>query len=239
MVKKAKRVAIIQSNYIPWKGYFDMIGMADEFIIYDEVQYTKNDWRNRNRIKTSNGVQWITIPVYQKHLNQKISETRISDKFWAAKHWKTLKTNYSRARYFSLYRELFEEFYKTTNSVFLSETNRRMIGIIATILGLRTRITSSADYILDGDPTERLVSLCRQSGASAYITGPAARNYLDDKKFADEHIAIEWMDYNGYQEYPQLYPPFEHAVSIVDLIFNVGPEALQFLKCKDKYRQSA
>ena len=116
----AKRVAILQSNYIPWKGYFDLIGKVDEFIIYDEVQYTKNDWRNRNRIKTSSGTQWITIPVFQKSLHQKISETRVSNYNWAIKNWNSLKGNYARAPYFKFFSPILKEFYSSIKTPFLS-----------------------------------------------------------------------------------------------------------------------
>src|SRR5882672_4584783 len=214
----AKSIAILQSNYLPWKGYFDIIGMVDEFIIYDEVQYTKNDWRNRNRIKTPSGSQWITIPVYQKSLMQKISETQISNYKWATKNWNSLKANYSKAPYFKFYSPYFEDFYRTVETPFLAQINISLIKITCDILAIKTKISSSAEYNLIGDPTEKLVSLCKQSQASSYLSGPAAKNYLREDLFKQECIEIEWMDYRGYPEYPQLYPPFEHHVSIVDLL---------------------
>jgi len=140
-----KRVAILQSNYIPWKGYFDIIGMVDEFIIYDEVQYTKNDWRNRNRIKTPLGLQWITIPVYQKSLLQKISETQVSNYKWGIKNWNSLRSNYARAPYFKSYSPLFEEFYSNVKTPFLSQINGSLIRIICDLLNIKTKITNSAE----------------------------------------------------------------------------------------------
>lgn len=225
-----KKVAILQSNYIPWKGYFDIIGSVDEFIIYDEVQYTKNDWRNRNRIKTPAGVQWITVPVYQKSLSQKISETEVSNYKWGIKNWNSLVANYSRAAHFKTYSAALEEFYLSFKSLWLTEINVALIKQICGILNLKTLIKNSADYELTGDPTEKLINLCRQANATCYLSGPAAKNYLREDLFAREGIEIEWMDYTGYKEYPQLYPPFEHAVSILDLLFNVGPEAGHYMK---------
>jgi hypothetical protein len=225
-----KRLAILQSNYIPWKGYFDIIGSVDEFIIYDEVQYTKNDWRNRNKIKTSNGVTWITLPVYQKTLQQKISETVISDNKWAAKHWNTLQTNYGKAACFKISKDPFENFYRSTDHTLLTQVNVSLIQIICDFIGIKTRITYSTDYVLEGDRTEKLVSLCKQTGSNTYLSGPAAKAYLDVPMFEKENIGLEWMTYADYPEYPQLFPPFEHGVSILDLIFNTGAAAPQYLK---------
>jgi len=226
-----KRVAILQSNYIPWKGYFDIIGMVDEFIIYDEVQYTKNDWRNRNRIKTPSGLQWITIPVYQKSLHQKISETQVSNYKWGIKNWNSLKANYARAPFYKSYSPVFDEFYLTFKNPLISEINVNLIKTIAGLLNIKTQITNSADYDLKGDPTEKLISLCKQSRASYYLSGAAAKNYLRENLFLEEGIEIGWMNYEGYPEYPQLYPPFEHRVSIVDLLFNVGSASHTYMKC--------
>ncbi|PZR40459.1 MAG: hypothetical protein DI538_04090 [Azospira oryzae] len=225
----SKRIAILQSNYIPWKGYFDIIGSVDEFIFYDEVQYTKNDWRNRNKIKTLAGLQWITIPVYH-NLNQKLSQTIPSDSKWSHKHWNTLKTNYSKAPNFKRYSPFFEEFYQSHSGASLSEINQLLIRSICGFLNITTRITNSSDYELKGDPTEKLINLCKQTGATHYLSGPAAKTYLRESLFMAEQITIEWMNYDGYPEYPQLYPPFEHGVSIVDLLFNVGPDSRCFMK---------
>lgn len=230
MKSSAKKVAILQSNYIPWKGYFDIIGMVDEFIIYDEVQYTKNDWRNRNKIKTPLGLQWITIPVYQKSLQQKISETEISNRKWGVKSWNSIKANYTKAPYFKTYSFPLEEFYGTFISMRLSEINIALIKLICDQLGINTLITNSSDYALKGDPTEKLINLCKQTGSSSYLSGPAAKNYLQEDLFKQEGIEVKWMDYSGYPEYPQLYPPFQHGVSIIDLIFNTGPDSLQYMK---------
>jgi hypothetical protein len=225
-----KKVAILQSNYIPWKGYFDIIGLADEFIIYDEVQYTKNDWRNRNKIKTATGIQWITVPVFQRNLQQKISETQVANSKWAIKNWQTLKSNYSKAAHFKTLSPKFEEYYTTTSDAYLSEINLTLVKLICGLIGITTTISNSADFQLVGDPTEKLVSLCKQAGARIYLSGPAARNYLRTELFEQEGIAVEWMDYTGYPEYPQLYPPFAHQVTILDLLFNTGTFSAKYMK---------
>ena len=142
----SKSIAIIQSNYIPWKGYFDMIGLVDEFIFYDEVQYTKNDWRNRNKIKTQTGVQWLTIPVYQKRLDQRIKETEISDKKWADKHWRSLNTNYSKAPCFKQVSPILEEFYTQNKSILLSEINQELVKLVCDFVGIKTKISNSINF---------------------------------------------------------------------------------------------
>ena len=225
-----KKVAILQSNYIPWKGYFDIINMVDEFILYDDVQYTKNDWRNRNLIKTKNGKQWITIPVHQKNLEQKIKDTLVSNDIWRKKHWKTIVQNYSKALHFKDYKNLFEELYFDSNEKFLSKINFRFTVAICRILGIKTKISWSMDYNLVAGKTERLVDLCKQVCATEYISGPSAKSYIDKDMFEKEEIKLSYMDYSGYPEYTQLFPPFEHAVSIIDLIFNEGPDAQQYMK---------
>jgi WbqC-like protein family len=226
-----KTIAVVQSNYIPWRGYFDLINSVDEFILYDDVQYTIRDWRNRNVIKTSSGPLWLTIPVQVKgKYLQKIKDTRISDPAWRRRHWATIVHSYSRAKYFPMQKELFEELYLQADDKLLSEINYRFIVAICRILGIRTTISWSMDYNLIGDKTERLVHLCQQAGATAYLSGPLAKAYLDEELFRKEGIVVSYMDYSGYREYTQLYPPFLSQVSIIDLIFNEGPQATNYMK---------
>lgn len=227
-----KTVAIVQSNYIPWKGYFDLIGLADEFILFDDVQYTRRDWRNRNRIKGPSGPIWLTIPVQVKgKYHQKIKETVIGDPAWNRRHWKTLAHNYTQTRHFAEFRPVLEELYLGSSERSLSRVNHRFITAICRMLSIDTTISWSMDYDLAEGKTERLVSLCRGAGATEYISGPAARVYLDESLFRQEGIAVRWMDYSGYPPYRQLYPPFEHHVSIVDLILNEGRDARRYMKC--------
>lgn len=231
MNKSAKKVAISQSNYIPWKGYFDLINMVDEFILYDDMQYTRRDWRNRNMIKTPAGTLWLTIPVEVKgKYLQKIRETKTSGNNWREKHWQTIRHNYSQAPFLREYASLFEELYVGKNEIFLSMINYTFITAINKLLGITTKISWASDYRLIKGKTERLVDLCIQSKATHYISGPSAKGYIVEKLFKKENIELSWMDYSGYPEYHQLYPPFKHEVSIVDLIFNEGPKAAHFMK---------
>ncbi len=222
-----KRVAIVQSCYIPWKGYFDLINSVDEFILLDDVQYTRADWRNRNRIKTPNGTAWLTIPVKVKgRVHQRIRDVVVSDPKWTDRHWKSICRNYGGARHFAANRSLFQDLYmQCREETHLSRINVRFLGAIADMLGIRTRITRSMDYVSAEGRTGRLAHLCEQAGASEYLSGPAARAYLDESLFRRRGIRVCWMDYGGYPEYDQLFsPPFVHEVSIIDLILNEGPE---------------
>jgi hypothetical protein len=226
-----KKVAIIQSNYIPWKGYFDIINDVDEFVLYDEAQYTRRDWRNRNRIKTAHGLIWLTIPVEVrgKYL-QKIDEAQIADPSWNRRHWATLIHSYGGAPHFRDYRDLLEQLYLGAECRLLSEINHRFLLAICELLNIRTEITWSTQYRAEGNKTERLISICKQAGAMEYVSGPAASGYIDEALFAREGIALRYADYSGYPEYHQLFPPFEHRVSVIDLILNEGPAASGFMK---------
>jgi WbqC-like protein family len=226
-----KKVAIVQSNYIPWKGYFDLINVVDEVILFDDMQYTKRDWRNRNRIKTAQGLMWLTIPVEVKgKYLQKINQTVISSEGWNRAHWKTIVHNYAKAKHFHGYKEAFEDLYLGSSERYLSHINRRFITGICQILGTNTRISWSMDYRVLPGKTERIVDLCKQAGATEYVSGPTAKGYIDDELFREEGIVLSYMDYSEYPSYRQLFPPFEHRVSIIDLIFNEGPNAPRFMK---------
>jgi len=226
-----KKNAISQSNYIPWKGYFDAINSVDEFVLYDDMQYTKRDWRNRNKIKTVSGLQWLTIPVEVKgKYYQKICETKISDKNWNVEHWDTIKHNYLKTPFFKVYKDLFEELYLNCNETYLSQVNYRFINAICKLLDINTKLIWSGNYELRGDKSEKLLNICLDNGAAAYFSGPAAKEYLDENIFKSTGLEIVWFDYSGYKEYTQLYPPFEHGVSILDLIFNTGPNIKEYMK---------
>jgi len=226
-----KKVAILQSNYIPWKGYFDLINMVDEFILYDDMQYTKRDWRNRNKIKTPQGLKWLSIPVEVKgKYFQKINETKISDKNWAKNHWQQIKQNYSKTKYFKEYKDLFEDIYLNCNEDYLSRVNYKFIEAINNILGITTTIRWSSEFDLIEGQTEKLLGICKDCNADIYISGPAAKDYFDEELAKKENIKVEWMDYSGYKEYDQLFPPFEHGVTILDLIFNEGSNSKNFMK---------
>ena len=227
-----KTIAILQSNYIPWKGYFDIINSVDEFVIYDEVQYTRRDWRNRNLIKTRNGIKWLTIPVQVKgRYSQKINETRVKDGSWAEKHWKTIAHSYSDAACFNDYKDKIEGAYHEAGRMdFLSEINYHFLRTINDILGIRTPMSYSENYKGDGDKTERIISICTMAGADSYLSGPAAKAYIDQKKLESRGISLVWADYSGYPVYRQMNMPFEHKVSVLDLILNEGVNSDKYLK---------
>jgi hypothetical protein len=226
-----KRVAILQSNYIPWKGYVDLVRAVDEFILLDTVQYTRRDWRNRNKIKTAQGTAWLTIPVKVKGLyHQRICDTEIESSDWAEKHWSSFCAHYGRAPWFSHYRDRFEALYRREQPRSLSAVNRAFLEATCEAFGIATRITSDADFRIAEGKNERLLELCLQAEATEYLSGPAARGYLDEQLFAQHGIAVLFADYSGYPEYEQMFPPFEHAVTALDLLFNAGPAAAKYLK---------
>lgn len=230
-----KKVAILQSNYIPWKGYFDLISAVDEFILYDDMQYTKRDWRNRNQIKTPQGIQWLSIPVITKgKFDQKINETEINGANWASLHWKSFTQNYKRAKHFYEIAEWLEPLYLSHAYTNISHLNYCFIKAICEYLGIKTLITSSTNYHLINGKTERLVDLCIQANATEYLSGPSAIDYIDEGVFSKKGIKLSWFEYKGYQEYPQLWGDFAHNVSIVDLLFNCGKDSPKYMRYVNK-----
>ena len=226
-----KRVAVLQSSYIPWKGYFHIMKLVDEFVLYDDVQFTKNDWRNRNKIKTPQGIKWLTIPIPNKisHMKTKICEVKIEDIFWPEKHWAAIETNYKAAPYFSLMESSIRKMYEeAATKKYLSEINFIFLNGIAELLSITTRLTWSMDYNACGVKTDRLLDMLKKMEAKIYLSGPSAKNYIEENKFEELGIELEWMKYE-YPEYLQLYPPFEHTVTVLDVIFNCGREAPYYI----------
>lgn len=232
MAASDKTIAIVQSSYIPWKGYFDLIALADEFILLDDVQYSPGSWRNRNRIKTPAGSTWVTIPVRRDQLLQKrIDEMEVADSRWAQRHWKSIRQSYARAEHFDHARGVLEQlFVEAASEANLSLINQRFIVAICEVLGIETPVRRSTDYAVSGESTTRVVNLCRAANATRYLSGPSARDYLDQSAFEQAGIELVWMSYDDYPEYPQLHPPFEHAVTVLDLILNTGPDAGEYMK---------
>lgn len=223
------KVVVLQSNYLPWKGYFDLIRHADLFIFYDDVQYTKNDWRNRNKIKTSSGTEWITIPC-GTDLKRLIREVTISDHGWQSSHWNRIQNAYKDSEFLSMYKSFFEDFYIHKTWTNLSSLNQYLIRHIAQdFLGLTTRFADSTSWNLRGARLERLIDLLQQAGATEYISGPSAKAYIDPAAMERAGISLTWMDYSQYRPYRQLFPPFVHEVSIIDLLFNEGPRAIDYI----------
>lgn len=219
------RVAIIQSSYIPWKGYFDIANDVDEFIFLDHVQFTSRDWRSRNRIKTRDGLLWLTVPAGSDR-NRRICDVRLEDPAWQQKHWKSILNSYSKAPHFKDYRAFFEDLYLGRRWESLAKMNQIMTRRIASeLLGIRTVFRDSRELSPEGAKLDLILDLVRKTGATTYVSGPAARDYMEPDKFTDAGIELVYKDYGGYPQYPQLHPPFEHAVSVLDLLFSVGADA--------------
>jgi WbqC-like protein len=223
---------ILQPSYIPWRGYFHQIQRADVFVFYDDVQYDKHGWRNRNRIKTAAGLHWLTVPVFTRGViaaGTPINEVRIRwDPDWSAKHAATVRHAYGRAPHFQRYVGLLEEAFAARPERLIDLTIPLTIRLAAELgLGSR-RFLRSSELGVRGPQTERLVGIAREVGADHYVTGPAARDYLDEKQFLAAGISVEYMRYE-YPPYPQEYPPFEPLVSILDLLFMTGEAAPEFI----------
>ncbi len=226
-----KKVLITQSNYIPWKGYFDSINMCDVFVVYDDMQYTKRDWRNRNQIKTVHGVRWLTIPVQVSgKYFQKIKDTKVSDKNWNKSHLEQLKQAYKKAACSKETWGFIEGLYRDCNFEYLSEINLHFITRINTYLGIQTLIKLSSEFNLHEERTQRLVTICKELGGTDYYSGPAAKTYMKEELFQESGIKVHYFDYSGYPEYPQINGEFVHTVSILDLIFNTGRKCISYMK---------
>lgn len=227
-----KTIAILQSNYIPWKGYFDIIGSVDEFVIFDEVQYTTRDWRNRNRIIVAGKPCWLTVPVARKSLNTPINEIRVADPAWANRHWTRLKQAYGRAPYFSDYAgHLAEAYERAAKLERLSDINEYFLVEICRFLQLTPRFSRSGDVPRSASTaTGRLIEICRARGAASYVSGPSGRDYIEEQAFADAGIEIRYADYSDYPVYSQHADVFEHGVSILDVLFHCGETTRTHLK---------
>jgi hypothetical protein len=222
----AKRVAIVQSNYVPWRGYFDLIAAVDEFILLDDAQYTRRDWRNRNKIKTPQGSRWLTIAVeVSGRYTQSIYETRAAEQDWPERHWDIIRQSYAKAPHFNELGSFVEGLYASVPGTCLTHINRHFLEGIAARLGIVTPVTVSLDYRPQGAKTDRLLDLCLKAGATEYVSGPAARAYLEEDRFREHGISVSWFQYGPYPGYDQVCPPFDPQVSILDLLLCAGSAA--------------
>jgi hypothetical protein len=223
---------ILQPSYIPWRGYFDQINQADVFVFYDDVQYDKHGWRNRNRIKNHQGGQWITIPVHSQGVvveNIPINKVEIAwEQTWAERHWRAILQTYNKAPYFKQYAPWLEEVYQRRPERLADFTIPLTIEIAQKLGNCHTRFLRSSELAASGQKTDRLIEILSQLRATHYISGPSARDYIEIGKFEAAGISLEYMEYN-YPEYLQLYPPYDPFVTILDLLFMVGPEAPRYI----------
>ena len=226
------KVAILQSNYIPWKGVFDMIHQVDKFVFFEDVDYTKRDWRTRNFVKTENGQTMLAVPVKKAPRGTKIFEIEISnDGKWQEKHYNIMRLAYSKAKYFEEFKWLIDEIYKKNNFSSISEFNISCTKLLCKVLGIQAEFINSVDLGTIGNKDDKVLEICKKVGATHYLSGPAARDYIDEGKFKDAQITLEYMNYN-YREYPQLHGEFNHYVSVIDLIFNCGENSKDFIVTK-------
>jgi hypothetical protein len=225
-------VVILQPAYIPWRGFFDQINRADLFVFYDDVQYDKHGWRNRNQIKTVQGKQWLTIPVHSKGVTGgiPIRDVRIDwSKPWAKSHLKTLTLAYSKAPYFEAYAPWLDSVFARRDEILADFTIELTIEIARKIGIVHTKFIRSSEIPgVSGQKTDRLITLLEKVGATHYISGPSAQDYIEPEKFKQAGIGLEYMEYN-YPEYPQLYPPFDPYVSVLDLMFMTGEQTLSYI----------
>jgi hypothetical protein len=226
------KCAILQPSYIPWRGYFHQIQKADVFVFLDDVQYDRRGWRNRNRIKTAASNKWLTIPALTKGHRKEgttIRDLEICwDRPWTKSHWSALSLSYMRAPFFSRYSSVVESFY-ARRPTFLAEFTIDTTMEIARLLGItRTTYLRSSSLSLGGVRTERLLRILQAVGADHYISGPSASAYLDVEALAAYGIATEYMVYD-YREYEQLHPPYDPAVTVLDLLFMKGDAAPRWI----------
>lgn len=225
-----KKIAILQSNYLPWKGVFEMMNQVDSFVFLEDVQYTEQDWRNRNIVKTNDGDKWIVVPVKNSGKNgQLICEVEIDNRSnWQMKHFNSFQMNYGRAPYFKRYKWMLEYIYLNHKWYSLNELNIYIIKLIANELNINTEFINSTLLNATGTKDDRIIEICKKLNASEYLSGPAAKNYIISEKFKKENIKVEYINYE-YPIYKQMYEPFNHYVTIFDLIFNCGPDAAYYI----------
>lgn len=228
-----KTLVILQSNYLPWKGYFDLMAASSEFVVFDEVQFTRRDWRNRNRIVLGGRLHWLTLPVQAKgNYLAPIDQIEIADRGWAEKHWTTIRHAYAKAPHFAKIGPALEQTYvNATELTRLSDVNALFLERLAGLLGIEARMVSSSSIPrTTPDPTERLIEICQARGATHYLSGPAARAYIKKNFFDDAGISLSYANYAGYPTYDQGTETFEHGVSIVDTLMRCGSTAKSHLK---------
>ncbi len=230
MPSERRVLAVLQPGYLPWLGYFDQMNRSDIFVHYDDVQYDKHGWRNRNRVKSTQGEpHWLSVPVLHSGKDwPRVMDVEIDQRSnWAKKHLGTLRQFYGKAPYFKQY---FGELEGVLSQPFtrLVDLNLALTSRLSSLLGLSRRTERASELGIPGEKSERLIALCQHYQATHYLTGDAARDYLDVEAFARVGVKVVWQEYR-HPEYPQGAPPFVPYLSIVDLLLNCGPESLRIL----------
>lgn len=222
------RIAILQTNYIPWKGYFSLIKSVDRLILYEDAQFTSSDWRNRNYIKTAQGRQVLTVPVL-RNFGQRIREVQIARDDWAEKHLESIRHCYRRSEHFGSIFPWMKDLYKRSSSKYLSEINQNFIYAIMRYLQIETEVLDSSDFQLYGDKNQKLINMCLETGAQTYVSGPSAKKYINEEMFQKKGIEVSWFDYSNLPIHPQMWGPYIQGVSVVDLLFNCGESSRIYL----------
>ena len=222
------RVAIHQPQFLPWLGYLDKIDRSDIFVLLDNVQFKKNEWQNRNRVKTAQGWQWMTVPVLHRHL-ESIDHIEINNRVnWKRKHIQTLEINYSRASHFRDYIPFFRSVYKREWPM-LSNLNRTVIEFMMDAFGIKRKVILSSDIETRQEPNERLIDICRAVEADTYLAGEGGKDYMDLQCFEKANIRVVFQSFH-HPDYPQLHGSFLPGMSGMDLLFNSGPQSLSILR---------
>ena len=224
------RVTILQPSYLPWLGFFEQMSRSDKFVLLDDVQYTRRDWRNRNRIRVRENWIWLTVPVQQKsRFSQSLLETRIDNSVsWRRKHLETLRQHYCKAPFFEKYFPRCQQVYEK-DWTFLFDLCLETINLIKEEMGIETPLLRSSEMKPGGEKTERLVSICRELGATHYLSGESGSTYIAEEDFSSQGIALEYQNYE-HPVYPQRYTGFVPHLSAIDLLFNCGEQSLGILK---------
>lgn len=224
------RVTILQPSYLPWLGFFEQMSRSDKFVLLDDVQYTRRDWRNRNKVRVKEGWVWLTVPVQQKsRFSQSLLETRIDNSVsWRRKHLETLRQHYCKAPFFEKYFPRCQQVYEK-DWTFLFDLCLETINLIKEEMGIETPLLRSSEMKPGGEKTERLVSICRELGATHYLSGESGSNYIAEEDFSSQGIALEYQNYE-HPVYPQRYTGFVPHLSAIDLLFNCGEQSLGILK---------
>ena len=227
------RVAIVQTAYIPWRGFFDLIDDVDIFLLFDDVEYSDGSWRNRNKIKTEYGSKWLSIPIKKGHKSKLICDVESANNdSWKADHLNKLKVAYSKAPFFDVYFPQIVSLYSELPPS-LSKLNEKLIRWIMKELRIDTKVLSTVGLGATGVKTDRVISVLKSVDAECYLSGPVAKDYLDEGAFAQSGISLEYKAYS-YNPYPQLWGEYDQYLTILDMLFNLGDDARDYLKSTEK-----
>ncbi|MDO8530238.1 MAG: WbqC family protein [bacterium] len=229
-------ITIHQPEYLPWLGFFNRIDKADVFVILDNVQYQKNGFINRNRLKTAKGEAWLTVPVNGEQKSSSIDEVEIGGApAWNAAHWDLIESSYGKAPYFKDYAFLFEEAVLKRDFKLICELDYYFIKIVLDILGIKKEIVRASSLNPAGTATDLIVDICKKLGGNIYLAGPGGKNYMELEKFEKERIGVIFDEFT-HPQYPQLFPEkgFLPSLSIIDLLFNCGPGSLEIIRSGSK-----